>query len=1061
MVFEMDVSSSPRNGSNPLVADADSQSVFIKNDMLGIGQLFHDHPSYSHLLPPLPPPPSLCAVNDSSMSSTETSTSSSKLTHSSLMILYQQQQHQHQHQQVATTASTSRSLPPRNITTPTGSLILVSTGEANDLETEAVLETRAFYCESSISWDRFGARLTSPDRSSITGSVLDGTLDDDDDDDEGDDDFVDDHDYDRHTTMSTYENNTSTSTSNGVGLSRSILSPRLQYPSHHSIYRQPSDVYSPSRLSQPFRLSTSLLDTTHDSTTTEHGDQDAVLSSNFMLQSLQILSPSSSFVALSVEDDHDNEREMHVSSYSINDESLRNEADKNNTNIDGDSVEQPREAVDDLERLSIAKPKDKAKSPSSSLLPCCLQLNGNVKRDLTARASNETNPITDLAPDSKSKHGDDKKYTSSMTSNLQMSLLDRVTDRLMESFCHKPSTVLATPPRPCTRKATMVPSNSPTASSSVNCYELTWLDRGFPTDHSPIVSYNHPMAAGGTIEAYLQLVQLDMLALLECWDYPDENQMEDSMFRNQSSVFIRSTNKNFNGTAHSSQECEISGDQRPLPADNELHSQHHVARRHTLRERAFRLHRLRLERGLRSNNDRYLDMHHISFSQGDTVSPPETSLQPRPLSALPHTIVRSVDLMATTIPLPLMPQPQQRHRKSLSTGHCQRSTNVSRLTRPSVSSKAQKDQATMKPTNCTASTTFDEIVEGNIPRRRSRSVDDRYARLSRDYPNVRRGDSHLDSNRARVAATLNRQATLTSVLSYEYPLPSVSDLVQNMLNGLHSVESANNMDIGNSDSKFSRCESLDNDEDLHGYDSDPGDVLIRTPCTQDNTAQGSLEANPVSIRPNSRIPSTVGKDEPSASVNETMNMIWHVTWHPGAKTQSRRPLKVAIWIERGMMLDNSRVMLEPVIMWRESYQDKLLQNGRLNASTRKPYNLKILNVSRILEARSPTTLPRSSPTVATLPIIDRRLYPFARTSCSFFLRTGESREDYLFEASTPMERNDIVERWKMCIARFAALAVVEDMKRLTSEFFHPVVPLTGSRTKTKNAKSNVVIPVPS
>ena len=102
-------------------------------------------------------------------------------------------------------------------------------------------------------------------------------------------------------------------------------------------------------------------------------------------------------------------------------------------------------------------------------------------------------------------------------------------------------------------------------------------------------------------------------------------------------------------------------------------------------------------------------------------------------------------------------------------------------------------------------------------------------------------------------------------------------------------------------------------------------------------------------------------------------------------------------------------------------------SGSMSSSTMKPFSIRLLSICRVLEA----------PTHGEL---DRELYPLARPSCSFMLKTAApDNQEYLFEASTPEERDAIVQRWKVCIARFAALAVMEDLDAICREFFVPSI----------------------
>lgn len=135
-----------------------------------------------------------------------------------------------------------------------------------------------------------------------------------------------------------------------------------------------------------------------------------------------------------------------------------------------------------------------------------------------------------------------------------------------------------------------------------------------------------------------------------------------------------------------------------------------------------------------------------------------------------------------------------------------------------------------------------------------------------------------------------------------------------------------------------------------------------------------------------------------------------------------RPLCVNVWIERGSILQLGDVVVEPCWMWREVFQPLLSTQRKLNLSTQKPYRLRLLNTLRIFPVTD----------------LDRNLYPLARQSTSFLLKSCQSDESYLFEARSPGERDEIMKRWKMVVARLASLAVMEDMHTMLKEFFTPM-----------------------
>ena len=62
----------------------------------------------------------------------------------------------------------------------------------------------------------------------------------------------------------------------------------------------------------------------------------------------------------------------------------------------------------------------------------------------------------------------------------------------------------------------------------------------------------------------------------------------------------------------------------------------------------------------------------------------------------------------------------------------------------------------------------------------------------------------------------------------------------------------------------------------------------------------------------------------------------------------------------------------------------------------------------------------------------------ARQHCCFVLKSCTG-EEFLLEAKGPEEVETITERWKLAVARFASLAVTEDVNGIAKEFFHPTV----------------------
>jgi hypothetical protein len=162
-------------------------------------------------------------------------------------------------------------------------------------------------------------------------------------------------------------------------------------------------------------------------------------------------------------------------------------------------------------------------------------------------------------------------------------------------------------------------------------------------------------------------------------------------------------------------------------------------------------------------------------------------------------------------------------------------------------------------------------------------------------------------------------------------------------------------------------------------------------------------------------------------LQRSLNSTWTLTWHPNPENMSEynvsnKPLCINIWLERGTVIISSGVVVEPALMWRDAYQPMLLGQHKLNTSTQKPWSMRLLNICRITPC----------------PAIDRTKYPFARQHGSLVLKSCTG-EEFLLEAKGQEEVKAITERWKLAVARFASLAVTEDVNGIAREFFHPTL----------------------
>lgn len=205
--------------------------------------------------------------------------------------------------------------------------------------------------------------------------------------------------------------------------------------------------------------------------------------------------------------------------------------------------------------------------------------------------------------------------------------------------------------------------------------------------------------------------------------------------------------------------------------------------------------------------------------------------------------------------------------------------------------------------------------------------------------------------------------------------------------------------------------------DYDGYDSDP-EVLSSqyTPRSRQSVPVDNLYVKP-------------SMDEDmyiQDLVQQTMNSTWTFTWHPNAHNvkefglESSQPICINIWIERGTALPNGHVT-EPTIMWRDAYQPLLTGKRQLNKSTQKPWTMRLLSTCRIAVAGS----------------LDRSTYPLARSQNCFVLKTSSGNHEFLFEATSSNDMRKVCQQWKLTVARFASLAVMEDIASIEREFFHP------------------------
>jgi len=240
------------------------------------------------------------------------------------------------------------------------------------------------------------------------------------------------------------------------------------------------------------------------------------------------------------------------------------------------------------------------------------------------------------------------------------------------------------------------------------------------------------------------------------------------------------------------------------------------------------------------------------------------------------------------------------------------------------------------------------------------------------------------------------------------------------------------------------------EEEEKGYDSDPevnyysasSSMIITDSSTQSQSPKQDL-STPSALTEYSEqqfevlrpYPIPTDETEMKYLVQQTLNSTWTLTWHPNSENRKKykishnKPVCINMWLERGTVITNSGVVIEPAFMWRDAYQPLLLSQHKLNNSTQKPWSMRLLNACRVTPFISNTSDIYPRP-------INRTKYPIARHSSSFLLKSCGG-EEFLFEVKNPDEAIAIAQRWKLVVARFASLAVTEDVGGIAKEFFHP------------------------
>jgi hypothetical protein len=231
--------------------------------------------------------------------------------------------------------------------------------------------------------------------------------------------------------------------------------------------------------------------------------------------------------------------------------------------------------------------------------------------------------------------------------------------------------------------------------------------------------------------------------------------------------------------------------------------------------------------------------------------------------------------------------------------------------------------------------------------------------------------------------------------------------------------------------KLQRSDTLSqkiyNEDNTDGYDSDPGLTYTKPLYQRSISPRSIIIDTPQSLQWNVNkywYDTKLIRD----IVEETMNSTWNLFWICDDK-----PIQVQVWIERGTVMQNRSIMVEPCLMWRPCYisstNNTSTQSSSLSSSSKQPVSIRLLHICRLRPA-SNCSLP-SSTTKSTNDYSIPKMY---RKSTSFVIKTIDHKTIW-FQASTMMERDMIIHQWKVLIARLATFAILEDTKPLLDEFF--------------------------
>mmetsp|Transcript_14476 Transcript_14476/g.20413 ORF Transcript_14476/g.20413 Transcript_14476/m.20413 type:complete len:940 (-) Transcript_14476:320-3139(-) len=148
------------------------------------------------------------------------------------------------------------------------------------------------------------------------------------------------------------------------------------------------------------------------------------------------------------------------------------------------------------------------------------------------------------------------------------------------------------------------------------------------------------------------------------------------------------------------------------------------------------------------------------------------------------------------------------------------------------------------------------------------------------------------------------------------------------------------------------------------------------------------------------------------------------------KNLNSSPTAVRMWIERGTLLHFGQTCIEPQIMWRPIFTDSTCTQA--NIAEVPPESIRLMAICRILECEP-----------EHLELENGRDTMISCSKC-FILKNTKGTE-YIFEASSVEERNEICQLWKYAVARLASLAMVGEEETMAYEFFTADATLQGGQ----------------